>query len=160
MSFLYMGFSCESDFDKESLIPVIDETRETRLRGGMDVHQNGFQSEVEFWPVEHPIEPLDEDRPVKCPMPDSSIINDGQIHEERFPESLRKRTEQSAVVNKEGMMVMSREPPVRAVRKRHHTLTRRDQTITPLLRMPPLHPLPAQNVTIFQMLQHFDKFQS
>lgn len=32
--------------------------------------------DFEIWPVEHPMEPPDEDRPVKCPMPaDSSVIN-------------------------------------------------------------------------------------
>uniref|UniRef100_A0A5B6YTK8 Uncharacterized protein n=1 Tax=Davidia involucrata TaxID=16924 RepID=A0A5B6YTK8_DAVIN len=126
----------------------------------MDMHRNGVESEVEFWPIEHPIEPLDEDRPVKCPMPDSSVMNDGRMHEERFSESLRKRAELSAVVNKEGMVVAAAEPPVRAARKRHHTLTRRDQTISPLLRMPPLYPLPTQNITIFHILKHFNKFES
>lgn len=33
--------------------------------------------DFEIWPVEHPSEPPDEDRPVKCPMPadSSSVIN-------------------------------------------------------------------------------------
>lgn len=30
--------------------------------------------DVEFWPIEHPIEPLDEDRPVKCPVL-NSVLN-------------------------------------------------------------------------------------
>lgn len=41
-------------------------------------HGNGieFDLDVEFWPVEHPMEPPDEDRPVKCPIPTaSSVIN-------------------------------------------------------------------------------------
>lgn len=41
----------------------------------MDVRSHGVEGEVEFWPIEHPMEPSDEDRPVKCPMPDSSVIN-------------------------------------------------------------------------------------
>ncbi|KAA8532412.1 hypothetical protein F0562_032450 [Nyssa sinensis] len=145
---------------KESLTPLIDETRETRHRSGMEVHRNGVESEVEFWPIEHPIEPLDEDRPVKCPMPDSSVINDGRMHKEQFSENLRKRTELSTIMNKEEMVVLTRQAPVRAARKRHHTLTHGDQTITPLLRMPPLYPLPTQNITIFQMLQQFNEFES
>lgn len=31
--------------------------------------------DFEFWPIEHPIEPLDEDRPVKCPVLNSSVLN-------------------------------------------------------------------------------------
>lgn len=30
---------------------------------------------TDFFPVEHPLEPPDEDRPVKCPMPESSVIS-------------------------------------------------------------------------------------
>ena len=47
----------------------------------MEVHQHhqqlqvGVENEADFWPVEHPLEPRDEDRPVKCPMPQSSVIN-------------------------------------------------------------------------------------
>ena len=37
----------------------------------MDV---GVEYNAEFWPIEHPVEPPDEDQPVKCPMPDSSVI--------------------------------------------------------------------------------------
>lgn len=41
----------------------------------MDLRNNGVEGEVEFWPIEHPVEPSDEDRPVKCPIPHSSVIN-------------------------------------------------------------------------------------
>ncbi|KAF5949928.1 hypothetical protein HYC85_011921 [Camellia sinensis] len=148
---------------KETLIPaVVDESRETRNRGSMDLCQNGVECNTEFGPVEHPIEPPDEDQPVKCPMPDSSVMNDGRMQEERFCDSLWKRTDLSAVMNKEGMVVVAAEPPpARAVRKRHHTSTQGDHTLTPLLRMPPPQPLPTQNITIFQMLQQqFNKFES
>jgi hypothetical protein len=30
---------------------------------------------VEFKPVEHPVEPLDHDRPIQCPLPEPSILN-------------------------------------------------------------------------------------
>lgn len=30
---------------------------------------------VEFKPIDHPLEPLDEDRPVKCPLQNSSVLN-------------------------------------------------------------------------------------
>lgn len=82
--------------------------------------------------------------------------------EERHAESLRKIGDLPAVVSKEGIVVVAAEHPVRAVRKRHHTLTHGDRLITPLTRMapPPLpSPQPSQNITIFQMLQQFDKFE-
>ncbi|XP_052204912.1 uncharacterized protein LOC127809822 isoform X2 [Diospyros lotus] len=144
---------------KESLIPVIDETSKARDRVRMDFCQNGVESNTEFWPIEHPTEPPDEDQPVKCPVPDSSLVN-----EEQFCDSPRKRTELSAVVNKEGMMVVAAaaaEPPAQAVRKRHHAATHRDHTVVnPPLRRPPVHPLPTRDFTIFQLLQPFNKSES
>lgn len=83
-------------------------------------------------------------------------------------ECLRKRAEVVAYteVNQEGI-VMALEPPVRAVRKRHHTENHTQTTIKPLMRMPPHYPppppptLPNQNnVTIFEMLQQYDQFES
>ena len=35
---------------------------------------DGVECEFEFWPIEHPTEPLDEDRPLKCPMPHSPSL--------------------------------------------------------------------------------------
>ncbi|KAL7260170.1 hypothetical protein ACSBR1_005939 [Camellia fascicularis] len=100
----------------ESLIPVVDESREIQDTGeGMDVCQNGVDCNKELWLIEHPVEPPDEDQPVKCPMPHTSLVN------ERFSDSMRKRTDISAVMNEEGMMVVAAEPPARAVHKRHHT---------------------------------------
>lgn len=84
------------------------------------------------------------------------------MHEEQFTEGWRKRSEVVGVMNKERKMATTPgPPPVRQVRKRHHhTLNRGHHTMTPLMRMPPLPSLPAQNITIFQMLQQIDKFQS
>lgn len=36
--------------------------------------ENGVH-DSEFWPIEHPIEPLDEDQPVKCPVLNSAVLN-------------------------------------------------------------------------------------
>lgn len=36
---------------------------------------HGIEVAVEFKPVEHPVEPLDNDRPVQCPLPEPSILN-------------------------------------------------------------------------------------
>ncbi|PKU82768.1 hypothetical protein MA16_Dca015165 [Dendrobium catenatum] len=34
---------------------------------------HGFEVVVEFKPVEHPIEPLNNDQPVRCPMPEPNV---------------------------------------------------------------------------------------
>ncbi|KAM0964363.1 hypothetical protein ACFX2C_020418 [Malus domestica] len=180
MNNISMGFSCGDDFDgEECKAPLLYETRENQHSGSgcMDVrnhHRHHMQVEVdfEFWPVEHPLEPRDEDRPVKCPMPDSSVINEGGRKEKRFSESnsMRKRTEASsaaaAAYSNQGLIdqtvvAVATPPPARPVRKRHHhTLTRGDHMISPLRRLPPLPSLPTQSITVFQMLQQFDKFDS
>ena len=36
---------------------------------------HGIEVAVEFKPVEHPIEPLDSDQPIQCPLPEPSILN-------------------------------------------------------------------------------------
>ncbi|KAI4313618.1 hypothetical protein L6164_026581 [Bauhinia variegata] len=160
-----MEFSCGEDFDnKESETALRDENRAMQQNSVMEVqhHHHGDEKDADFSPVEHPVEPRDEDRPVKCPMPESSVINDGGMHEKRFAESFRKRIEVPATMvdgNRERTAAMDPESPARAVRKRHHTLTNGDLGMTPSVSMPPLTPVPTQNVTIFQILQESDKFE-
>ena len=36
---------------------------------------HGIEVAVEFKPVEHPIEPLDNDQPIQCPLSEPSILN-------------------------------------------------------------------------------------
>lgn len=36
---------------------------------------HGIEVAVEFQPVECPTEPLDNDRPIQCPLPEPSILN-------------------------------------------------------------------------------------
>lgn len=80
------------------------------------------------------------------------------MKQERYCESFRARAE-AAMANKEGKVEEGEEeePPIRAVRKRHHTLTQGDHHLAPLMRMPPLPRFPTQDVPIFQMLRQFDK---
>ncbi|XP_019152614.1 PREDICTED: uncharacterized protein LOC109149345 [Ipomoea nil] len=44
---------------------------------------HGIEVAVEFKPIEHPVEPLDNDSPIQCPLPEPSILNDGRIWRER-----------------------------------------------------------------------------
>ncbi|XVF13708.1 hypothetical protein REPUB_Repub08aG0230700 [Reevesia pubescens] len=54
---------------------------------------HGIEVAVEFKPVEHPIEPLDNDQPIQCPLPEPSILNDGSIWKERVSASVRRRAD-------------------------------------------------------------------
>ncbi|CAN0910209.1 hypothetical protein LINGRAHAP2_LOCUS26165 [Linum grandiflorum] len=54
---------------------------------------HGIQVTVEFKPVEHPIEPLDNDQPIQCPAPEPSILNDGRIWKERVTATVRRRND-------------------------------------------------------------------
>ncbi|KAI0489245.1 uncharacterized protein LOC110116318 [Dendrobium catenatum] len=81
---------------------------------------HGFEVAVEFKPVEHPIEPLNHDQPVRCPMPEPSILNDGRIWKERMTSvSARMRIELPVV--KEGSQLS----PEAAVAKTPRSTPRR-----------------------------------
>ncbi|XVF52069.1 hypothetical protein PTKIN_Ptkin04bG0235200 [Pterospermum kingtungense] len=54
---------------------------------------HGIEVAVEFKLVEHPIEPLDNDRPIQCPLPEPSILNDGRIWKERVSANVRRRAD-------------------------------------------------------------------
>lgn len=81
--------------------------------------------------------------------------------QERIADSFRKRAEVPPdFSNREGIDV-NIEPPIRAVRKRHHhSLTSDDHNAQSLMRTPPHPPLQSQKITVLEMLQDFDKFES
>ncbi|KAJ0239987.1 Cystic fibrosis transmembrane conductance regulator [Hirschfeldia incana] len=54
---------------------------------------HGIEVATEFKLVEHPVEPLDNDQPIQCPLPEPSILNDGRIWKERVSASTRRRGE-------------------------------------------------------------------
>ncbi|KAK8613897.1 hypothetical protein V6N13_101651 [Hibiscus sabdariffa] len=127
--------------------------------GGMDMDLRPQPHAVEFCPLEHPMEPQDEDRPVKCPMFASSSSSSSSIHDGKGHESSRKRLEQPTMENN-GIagLAMTVEPPVKPVRKRHHTLTCDNHVMAePLIGKPSLPPIPPQSLTISQMLKQFDQ---
>ncbi|XP_010261605.1 PREDICTED: uncharacterized protein LOC104600387 [Nelumbo nucifera] len=89
---------------------------------------HGIEVAVEFKPVEHPIEPLNNDRPVKCPLPEPSILNDGRIWKERVSANVWRKAD--LPVMKEGSHL---EPKV-AGRKQRPPQSNR--TILPSLSAP------------------------
>ncbi|KAM7259860.1 hypothetical protein ACFE04_015601 [Oxalis oulophora] len=81
-----------------------------------DTATHGIDIATEFKPVEHPIEPLDNDRPIQCPLPEPSILNDGRIWKERISANVRRRGE-LPVMMEDGSLepgsTGSRPPPTR-----------------------------------------------
>ncbi|KAE8650016.1 uncharacterized protein LOC101208810 isoform X2 [Cucumis sativus] len=73
---------------------------------------HGIEVAVEFKPVEHPIEPLDNDQPIQCPLPEPSILNDGRIWKERVS-SMRKLPD--LPVMKEAEVGETRPRPTRTI---------------------------------------------
>ncbi|KFK44953.1 hypothetical protein AALP_AA1G325000 [Arabis alpina] len=77
--------------DKEVLAPNSDVTATTTNTGTTTTATHGIEIATEFKPVEHPVEPLDNDLPIQCPLPEPSILNDGRIWKERVPASMRRK---------------------------------------------------------------------
>ncbi|KAG7656126.1 hypothetical protein ISN44_As01g031340 [Arabidopsis suecica] len=75
--------------DKEVLAPNSDVIAATTTTATTATH--GIEVATEFKPVEHPVEPLDNDLPIQCPLPEPSILNDGRIWKERVSASMRRK---------------------------------------------------------------------
>ncbi|XP_077247354.1 uncharacterized protein LOC143887126 isoform X2 [Tasmannia lanceolata] len=67
---------------------------------GGSVAAHGIEVAIEFKPIEHPLEPPENDQPVKYPLPEPSILNDGTIWKESLSVSVRRRADLPVV--KEG----------------------------------------------------------
>ncbi|XP_009611472.1 uncharacterized protein LOC107791243 [Nicotiana tabacum] len=77
----------QSALDEREVFPPNSEAIDAAATtaGAPSVTPNGIENAVEFKPVEHPTEPLNIDRPIQCPFPEPSILNDGRIWKERVP---------------------------------------------------------------------------
>ncbi|XP_077244786.1 cystic fibrosis transmembrane conductance regulator [Tasmannia lanceolata] len=54
---------------------------------------HGIEVAIAFKPVEHPVEPPENDQPVKCPLPEPSILNDGTIWKARLSASVKRKAD-------------------------------------------------------------------
>ncbi|XP_073284904.1 uncharacterized protein [Primulina huaijiensis] len=93
--------------------PSSEATTATTIAGAALSVPHGVEVAVEFKPVERPIEPLDNDQPVQCPLAEPSILNDGRIWKERVSSSVQRRTD---------LPVMQEPPPTES--KTHTTKSR------------------------------------
>nr|GMC50214.1 uncharacterized protein LOC109149345 [Ipomoea batatas]GMC54810.1 uncharacterized protein LOC109149345 [Ipomoea batatas] len=77
---------------------------------------HGIELAVEFKPIEHPVEPLNNDSPIQCPLPEPSILNDGRIWRERVS-AVRGRID-LPVMQQEGAAI---EPEVAKTKSKRQT---------------------------------------
>ncbi|RYQ81448.1 hypothetical protein Ahy_Scaffold1g107374 isoform A [Arachis hypogaea] len=63
----------QSALDEREVMPPNAEVAAAASAAAATPH--GIEVAVEFKPVEHPVEPLDNDRPIQCPLPEPSILN-------------------------------------------------------------------------------------
>ncbi|XP_023905329.1 uncharacterized protein LOC112017092 [Quercus suber] len=89
----------QSALDEREVLPPNSEV--TGAATAVTAASHGIEVAVEFKPVEHPSEPLDTDKPIQCPLPEPSILNDGRIWKERVSASVRRRAD--LPVMKEGV---------------------------------------------------------
>ncbi|KAI7748982.1 hypothetical protein M8C21_033899 [Ambrosia artemisiifolia] len=160
MSVVYMGCALEDDLEmKEGVVVQLkDDRREGRNNFMIEnVGINGFDldTELDFWPIQHPTEPSYEDRPVQCPMPHSSrLIKDERMQDDRFSD--QKKSKAKKVLHRDFKALEATEPALKMVRKRHHDHT---NTIMPLLPTSSVYPYLHQQ-PIFSNLQQVPKFES
>lgn len=61
--------------DEREVTPANSEVAAAVAASATTATSHGIEVAVEFKPVEHPVEPLDNDRPIQCPLPEPSILN-------------------------------------------------------------------------------------
>ncbi|XP_004512456.1 uncharacterized protein [Cicer arietinum] len=81
----------QSALDEREVLPANSEAAASVAASAATATSHGIEVAVEFKPVEHPVEPLDNDRPIQCPLPEPSILNDGRIWKERASATVRRR---------------------------------------------------------------------
>ncbi|KAL0312415.1 UNVERIFIED_CONTAM: hypothetical protein Sradi_5640800 [Sesamum radiatum] len=79
--------------EREVLPPSTEATATAGLAAAASAATHGIEIAVEFKPVERPTEPLDNDQPIQCPLPEPSILNDGRIWKERVSSGVQRRAD-------------------------------------------------------------------
>ncbi|XP_022878540.1 uncharacterized protein LOC111396355 [Olea europaea var. sylvestris] len=87
----------QSAIDEREVLPSSSEVTGAVTAAAAATH--GIEVAVEFKPVEHPTEPLDNDQPIQCPLPEPSILNDGRIWKERVSSGVQRRTDMPIIPN-------------------------------------------------------------
>ncbi|XP_051137253.1 uncharacterized protein LOC127255647 [Andrographis paniculata] len=88
----------QSALDERDGLPAVSEAAAAGgsvVSGNSSAATHGIEIAVEFKPVERPVEPLDNDQPIQCPLPEPSILNDGRIWKERVSSGVQRKTADS-----------------------------------------------------------------
>ncbi|XP_008238141.1 PREDICTED: uncharacterized protein LOC103336817 [Prunus mume] len=104
----------QSAIDEREVLPPNSEG--TGIATAPITASHGIEVAVEFKPVEHPIEPLNNDRPIQCPLPEPSILNDGRLWKERVSATVPRRGD--LPVMKEGGSIDSEDSGTKPRQKR------------------------------------------
>ncbi|KAI4328012.1 hypothetical protein L6164_020409 [Bauhinia variegata] len=83
----------QSALDEREVLPPNSQAAAAAATSVPTTITHGIEVAVEFKPVEHPTEPLDNDRPIQCPLPEPSILNDGRIWKERVSQNVWRRAD-------------------------------------------------------------------
>ncbi|XVF52276.1 hypothetical protein PTKIN_Ptkin05aG0006400 [Pterospermum kingtungense] len=83
----------QSALEEREVMPPNPDVAAAATAAATTTTAHGIEVAVEFKPVEHPTEPLDNDQPIQCPLPEPSILNDGRIWKERVSASVRRRAD-------------------------------------------------------------------
>ncbi|CAA3033062.1 Hypothetical predicted protein, partial [Olea europaea subsp. europaea] len=81
--------------DEREVLPSISEATSAVTEAAAATH--GIEVAMEFKPVEHPTEPLDNDQPIQCPLPFLIMISDGRIWKERVSSGVQRRTDMPVI---------------------------------------------------------------
>lgn len=79
--------------DREVMPPNSEATGAATVTTAALAAAHGIEVAIEFKPLEHPTEPLDNDQPIQCPLPEPSILNDGRIWKERVSAGVQRRAD-------------------------------------------------------------------
>ncbi|KAJ0987557.1 hypothetical protein J5N97_005913 [Dioscorea zingiberensis] len=127
------------DDKEEEVISERDEEGLDEFNGELMEHEDN-----ELMPVEHLLEPLDEDGPVKCPMFDSFPLMDQSIWKEVVTDGgLQKR---------KGPFTTARETITQSANKRKHHSIGRDSTAP----SPPSKTLHTNFLQVFNQCRDYD----
>ncbi|KAI3707338.1 hypothetical protein L6452_25772 [Arctium lappa] len=108
--------------EREVLPPDTEVTESSTVVGPATTTHHGIEVAVEFKPVEHPTEPLDNDQPINCPLPEPSILNDGRIWKERVSAGVQRRADLSAVDEGAGPPPEPEPPGTKSQRRTNRTI--------------------------------------
>ncbi|KAL7122711.1 hypothetical protein ACP275_01G060500 [Erythranthe tilingii] len=96
---------------REVVLPPTAEAAANETTASATIH--GIEIAVDFKPVERPSEPLDNDQPIQCPLPEPSILNDGRIWKERVSSGVQRLVDVAVTssVGPDGAALRKSRPP-------------------------------------------------